>query len=200
MTNQINKQMKNRFSFIGGKQGQWKITRICSVLGESLEMTDRLHIVNYEMDAQPIDSVWVLKCFTSNIRYSTRAEQNELKAVTPPLDRDEAILAVLIPIKKKDEWWELAQDERRAIFEEQSHHTAIGIEYLPGVARKLFHCRDLGEPFDFLTWFEFSPEHKDAFHHLLLRMRASKEWEYVEREVEVHLLKDTKDSSFTSME
>jgi len=46
----------------------------------------------------------------------------------------------------------LTQDERRAVFEEQSHHTAIGLKYLPATARRLHHCRDLGteEPFDFL--------------------------------------------------
>ena len=36
---------------------------------------------------------------------------------------------VLIPIRKNEAWWALAQDERRAIFEERSHHIAIGLEY-----------------------------------------------------------------------
>lgn len=84
----------------------------------------------------------------------------------------------------------MAQDERRAIFDKESHHTAVGLEYLPGVARRLFHCRDLEESFDFLTWFEFAPEHTKAFDQLLLRMRSSKEWQYVEREVEVRLERD----------
>ena len=84
----------------------------------------------------------------------------------------------------------MAQDERRAIFEEESHHTAMGIEYLPEVARRLMHCRDLGEPFDFLTWFEFAPQHTAAFDELLVRLRGSKEWSYVEREVEIRLERD----------
>ena len=42
-------------------------------------------------------------------------------------------------------------------------HIATGLEYLPAVARRLHHGRDLGEPFDFLTWFEFAPEHAAAF-------------------------------------
>ncbi len=84
----------------------------------------------------------------------------------------------------------MPQDERRAIFEEQSHHTAIGLDYLPAIARRLHHCRDLGEPFDFLTWFEFAPEHKSTFNELLTRLRASKEWAYVEREVEIQLALD----------
>jgi len=73
--------------------------------------------------------------------------------------RTYATRAALIPIRKSEAWWALAQDERRAIFEEQSKHIAIGMEYLPPVARRLHHCRELGEAFDFLTWFEYAPEH-----------------------------------------
>jgi hypothetical protein len=38
-------------------------------------------------------------------------------------------------------WWDLAQDKRRAIFEETSHPTAIGLKYLPSIARRLHHAR-----------------------------------------------------------
>jgi len=103
------------------------------------------------------------------------------------LGRPAATLAALIPIKKSARWWELAQDERRAIFEETSQHTAIGLEYLPAIARRLHHSRDLGEPFDFLTWFEFAPEHAAAFDKLVARLRATPEWKYVEREVDIRL-------------
>ncbi len=81
----------------------------------------------------------------------------------------------------------MTQDERRAIFEEQSHHTQIGLDYLPAVARRLHHCRDLSEaePFDFLTWFEFAKADTAGFDKLLSRLRASEEWQYVEHEVEI---------------
>lgn len=81
----------------------------------------------------------------------------------------------------------MAQDERLAIYEERSRHTTIGLEYLPRIARKLHHCRDLGEPFDFLTWFEFAPEHEPAFDALLTRLRASEEWTYVDREIDIRV-------------
>lgn len=97
--------------------------------------------------------------------------------------------AALIPIRKTADWWALAQDERRAIFEEQSHHTAIGMDYLPAIARKLYHARDLGEPFDFLTWFEFAPEHEAAFEALVARLRATREWTYVDREIDIRLVR-----------
>jgi len=86
----------------------------------------------------------------------------------------------------------LPQDERRKIFEEQSHHVKIGLEYLPAVARRLHHCRDLSEtePFDFLTWFEFSPSDETGFNKLVAELRASPEWKYVDREVDIRLIRE----------
>jgi chlorite dismutase len=182
--------MNNKFSFVGGKQGIWKVVGINYILGDGLELVERVNVVNDAVTKLPLDSSWVLQSFTSNVRYAMRDEVSVLRAIQPVLDRSEAISGVLIPIKKSAKWWDMAQDQRRAIFEEESHHTAVGLEYLPGVARRLMHCRDLGEPFDFLTWFEFAPEHTKDFNELLVRMRATKEWEYVEREVEVRLERD----------
>ncbi|GAB4133473.1 MAG: chlorite dismutase family protein [Cyanobacteria bacterium J069] len=182
--------MNNQYSFIGGSRGPWRVSEVRECVGAGLQTVERLEIVNGAIAPPPPDSAWVLRSFASNVRYAKRDELTTLRAVQPDLNRVEAVSAVLIPIKKSAQWWEMAQDERRAIFEEQSHHTAVGLEYLPGVARRLLHCRDLGEPFDFLTWFEFAPEHATAFDELLVRMRASKEWEYVEREVEVRLERD----------
>jgi chlorite dismutase len=179
--------MNNRYSFIGGQQGQWNVREIREISGPGLAAVARIEIVNEAVLELPPGSAWILQSFASNIRYAKRQELTLLRAIQPPLNRDDAACAVLIPIKKSAQWWEMAQDERRAIFEEASHHTAVGLEYLPGVARQLLHCRDLGEPFDFLTWFEFAPEYAQAFEELLARMRASQEWDYVEREVEVHL-------------
>jgi hypothetical protein len=61
------------------------------------------------------------------------------------------------------------------------------MEYLPGVARRLHHSRELGESFDFLTSFEYAPEHADAFEELARRLRDTAEWRYVEREVDIRL-------------
>jgi chlorite dismutase len=123
----------------------------------------------------------------SNVRYATRTEVTALRERQEPLGRADARCAALIPIRKSPAWWALAQDERRAIFEEASHHTAIGMDYLPAIARQLFHSRDIAEPFDFLTWFEFAPEHASAFEELVGNLRATAEWTYVEREVDIRL-------------
>jgi hypothetical protein len=63
----------------------------------------------------------------------------------------------------------------------------FGPGYLPAVARRLHHGRDLGEPFDFLTWFEFPPEHATAFEELVWRLRETEEWTYAEREIDLRL-------------
>lgn len=75
------------------------------------------------------------------------------------------------------------------MFGAQSRHTEIGLCYLPAIARRLHHCRDLGEdqPFDFVTWFEFAPAHASAFDDLLAALRASPEWAFVDREVDIRL-------------
>jgi len=60
------------------------------------------------------------------------------------------------------------------------------------VARGLHHCRDLGsvQPFDFLTWFDYAPEHESAFDDLLAAPRSSAEWAYMDREVDIRLVCD----------
>jgi hypothetical protein len=81
----------------------------------------------------------------------------------------------------------MAQDERRAIFDERSRHIAVGLDYLPAIARRLHHSRELCEPFDFLTRFEYAPEHGDAFEELARRLRRTEEWRHVDREVDIRL-------------
>src|ERR1051325_1143511 len=172
-----------RVSMISGGAGEWRIERIVAIRGEPLPIAERLRRGEAETDREA-EARWVLHGVRSNERYTTRAEKQRLASASPDLGRS-GMHACLIPIRKSPAWWALAQDERRALFEERSRHIAIGLEYLPAVARRLYHCRDLGEPFDFLTWFEFAPEDTGRFDELLVPLRKTEEWTYVEREVEV---------------
>lgn len=174
-------------SFVAGALGEWSVDRISPVIGEPLAPAASLAVRDGDGGSRSAGSAWSLRGFTSNSRYSTRAELHALAARQAGLNRPGATRAALIPIRKSPAWWALAQDERRAIFEAQSRHTAIGLEYLPAIARRLHHCRDLQEPFDFLTWFEYAPEHEEQFEELVRRLRASKEWEFVDREVDIRL-------------
>jgi chlorite dismutase len=173
-------------SFAGGELGLWRVDAIARVIGEPLTRVPRLDVrVGSSHTLQ--QSAWVLQGTSSNARYTSAQEQESLTRIQAGLGRPEALRAALIPIRKSPAWWALAQDQRRAILEEQSRHIRIGMEYLPAIARKLIHCRDLGGEFDFLTWFEYAPEHAPAFEELVRRLRETKEWEYVDREVDIRL-------------
>ncbi|WP_372824693.1 chlorite dismutase family protein [Polaromonas sp.] len=180
------------FSFAGGDTGPWRVTSARAVVGGPLARTARVMVLPDLVAETGSTSGWVLRGITSNERYVLRSEKTQLLAKQQDPGRPEATCAALIPIRKSPAWWALTQDERRAIFEEQSHHTQIGLQYLPSVARRLHHCRDLSdsEPFDFLTWFEFAPEHEDSFNDILDELRASPEWAYVERETDIRLVRD----------
>jgi hypothetical protein len=180
------------FTFIGGKAGPWRVVDIHTVAGAALAEFERLDVIRGTVSATPDGAKWLLRGLTSNERYVVRTEQDQLAARQPSLGRREATCAALIPIRKTSAWWSLAQDERRRIFEESSHHIKTGLSYLPAVARRLHHCRDLGEnePFDFLTWFEFASADSAAFDELVVGLRTTEEWAYVDREIDVRLVRD----------
>jgi hypothetical protein len=187
----INERM---FVFEGGATGAWRVVSMQAVRGEGLPpvaaMTVRpATVAGSGAAAAQRPSGFVLRGVTSNERYVVRGEKDALVARQQGLGRPEATRAALIPIRKSAAWWLLTQDERRRVLEDQSRHIAVGLEYLPAIARRLHHCRDLGEaqPFDFLTWFEYAPEHAAAFDELCARLRASAEWVFVEREIDIRL-------------
>ena len=177
------------FQFIAGQTGPWLVERNACISGDPLPWAPRLAVAADVADELPEPARWSLRGITSNERYVTRTEKVALAARQEGLGRAQATHAALIPIRKNAAWWAMTQDERRHILEEQSQHIAIGLKYLPAIARRLHHCRDLGsnEPFDFITWFEFAPADTSAFNELLAALRASPEWQYVDREVDIRL-------------
>jgi Chlorite dismutase len=190
---QRNIDMNTRlFTFVGGKAGAWSVIETRAVVGAPLPAAERLDIIHGAVPALPDGAKWLLRGVTSNERYATRAEKDLLVARQTGLGRPEATHAALIPIRKNAAWWSLTQDERRAIFEDRSHHVKTGLKYLPAVARRLHHCRDLGEeePFDFVTLFDYAKADSAAFEEMVAELRASEEWKFVEREVDIRLVRD----------
>ena len=181
-----------QFNFIGGPTGPWRVERVDCVAGEPIPTASRVSVVAGTLAQPPQEASWLLRGITSNERYVVREEKTALVGRQEGLGREASTQAALIPIRKNAAWWSLPQDERRTIFEAQSRHIAIGLKYLPAVARRLHHCRDLGldEPFDFLTWFEYAPSDSAAFEELVQALRASPEWEYVDREVDIRLVRE----------
>lgn len=175
------------FTFAGGPTGDWNVIRVTSVTGEPLIPTAKLTVVSGS--TAPAGAQWILRGITSNTRYTMAEEKAQLVARQTDIGRPAATCAALIPIRKSAAWWDLPQDARRKIFEESSLHIQIGLKYLPAIARRLHHCRDLStpEPFDFLTWFDYAPEDAQAFEDLVGALRATEEWKFVDREVDLRL-------------
>ena len=175
-------------AFVGGNSGEWKVERLDPIMGPGLGSASHVHVVEgLNAAGNPTPAAWVLRGVTSNERYVGRLQHDALTSRQERLGRPGSSRAALIPIKKSEAWWDLPQDERRRIFEDSSHHVEVGLEYVPAVARRLHHGRDLGEPFDFLTWFEFTPDAAADFEELVQRLRATEEWSYVEREIDIRL-------------
>ena len=176
--------MADPIVFTGGTRGNWKVLRQGPVKGVGLAS---VAFVDRGTKAGA-GSVWMLSGVTSNLRYTNAAEKKVLDATPSVLAKPGATRAALIPITKSAGWWGMAQDERRAVLEDKSRHIAIGSDYLAVVSRQLVHCRDQpGAQFDFLTWFEFKPEDESRFDELLMKLRATPEWGFIEREVELRL-------------
>jgi chlorite dismutase len=180
------------FTFAGGATGEWIVDRIDCIVGAPIAPSRRLAVHSGPLPEIAQDVSWSLQGIMSNDRYVERSEKVALAKRQVGMGRPECTCAALIPIRKSAAWWALTQDERRAIFEAQSQHIAIGMKYLPAVARRLHHCRDLGhdEPFDFLTWFDFAPSDEAAFDDLLQALRTSPEWAYVDREIDIRLKRE----------
>ena len=182
------------FAFVGGSSGAWRVEQTRPVVGESLPAVAALSVVALGAagagdGGSDGNAVWRLRGIVSNERYVERAEKDVLVAKQQGLGRPACTRAALIPIRKNAAWWAMTQDERRDVFEAQSTHIAVGMRYLPAIARRLHHCRDLGpdEPFDFLTWFEYTPADAGAFEELVATLRDSPEWRFVDREVDIRL-------------
>ncbi|MBX3303051.1 MAG: chlorite dismutase family protein [Nitrospira sp.] len=95
--------------------------------------------------------------------------KTELKA---PSEAGEKLYAIVIPIRKSAEWWELDQEKRTAMMRE---HTAVTLPFLKTVKRKLYHSSGLDDV-DFITYFETST--LEDFHSLVLSLQKVKEFGY----------------------
>ena len=177
------------FDFIGDTTGEWEVGSMATIKGNPMEPVTHLTKVPRNELIQSEFGIWTLKGIVCNLRYTEKEDKDKLAAVQQDLGRSSSTLAAFIPIRKSEAWWNLAQDERRKIMENKSQHTQTGMKDLPAIARKLFHSRDIGEPFDFLTWFEYAPADAEAFEELLDSLRKTEEWTYVEREIDIRLVK-----------
>lgn len=132
-----------------------------------------------------------------HLQYTTADQRKTLLASRAELPASKDTVAVIIPIRKSPAWWALAHDERQTHFIKQGDkigHTAIGVDYIDRIYRKLYHTRYAVEAaeHDFITYFEFARKHEDDFKSLLAKLRdpaQNPEWNYVDREHEIWMTK-----------
>ena len=113
------------YSFVGGNMGEWTVLSTRTIVGDALPAVERVVFVRGPVLEEPQGAKWVLRGITSHARYVTRSEKEALVSKQAAIGRPGSSLAALIPIRKSAAWWELTQDERRAIFEEQSKHNLL---------------------------------------------------------------------------
>lgn len=80
--------------------------------------------------------------------------------------------AIVIPVKKNAEWWNLPAEQR---LKEMEAHTAPTLPYLVNVKRKLYHSTGLDDT-DFITYFETND--LVAFNDLLIALASVPENKY----------------------
>jgi len=186
MTDVLNERI---FSFLGGENGTWSVVSHRTLSGDPIAPVACVEMVQGLIADLPPGAVWSLHGVTTNDRYTHAAEKAELIKRQAPIGRPSSTRSALILLRKTAEWWALPQDERRDVLEEQSHHIAIGLRYLPAIARRLLHCRDMGiaEPFDFIGFLDFAPTEEAAFDDMLRELRATREWAFMDREIDIRL-------------
>lgn len=77
--------------------------------------------------------------------------------------------AIMIPIRKNAEWWNLSKEDRVAMMKE---HTLPTLAYLKTIKRKLYHATGLSDV-DFLTIFETN--NLVDFNNLVIALRMVRE-------------------------
>jgi hypothetical protein len=160
-------------AFVAGSEGLWRIEGITAPVGESLAPAARLAVTEGP-HAETAEGRWVLRGVVAGQGEDARADQL-------PLGRPEARCAALLAVRMSPVWWERAEEDRRAL--------SANIEHGPAISRRIHRARDRDEPFDVLTWFEFAPDQQGDVQEMVARLRDSGEWSYVEREVDIRLIR-----------
>src|SRR5207248_1748468 len=88
------------FTFVGGKSGAWSVVASRAVVGDPLPVVERLDVIPGALAALPEGGQWRLRGVTSNERYATRAEKEELVRKQAALGRAGSTHGALIPIRK----------------------------------------------------------------------------------------------------
>ncbi len=175
------------YSFIAGDRGSWEVVSMRTTIGASLESAPFLDVRNEYVMKLPVDFRWLLRGVSSKSK-GLRPSDGEVMIPRPQLGRKGACCAAFMPVKRSRDWWSLTDGERREICG-RSRDADLRGNPTGMVASRFHHSRELGEPFDFLMWFEYSPGDAALIDEVIASIRESEEWRYVEREADVRLVR-----------
>ena len=156
-------------AYVGGFEGPWRVEGITAPHGEPLAPAARLAVVEGPGAAEA-SGRWVLRGVV----------EGEGEIGQSPLGRPEARCAALLALRTAPAWRDLGGDERRKLG---------GGLAAPAVGHRRHRSLDPDEPYDTLHWFEFSPQEQGPFNELVDALRASDAWSYVERELDVRVIR-----------
>ncbi len=111
---------------------------------------------------------------TKALNYITKDKSKDLNAGLSgaTYSGDAPRFAIVIPVKKNAEWWNLTDEQR---LKEMETHTMPTLPYLVNVKRKLYHSTGIDDT-DFITYFETND--LGAFNNLLLSLASVPENKY----------------------
>jgi hypothetical protein len=133
----------------------------------------RLDVAAGSVSPQPLGTKWLLRGITSNERYVVR-EERIVSWRSSQVWVEQGHLCRPDPYPEKPLMVGTGSRRTPEDFEEQSRHSHWA-PISPCCGPSSPPLWDLGEsePFDFLTWFEYSPSDEPGFNRLLAELRAS---------------------------
>jgi len=176
------------FHYIGGTSGAWRVTSIVTHSGIALPYATHVEIANGDLGRTPAGTAWVLHGVARNTRFVTREEPRRSSGDVPQPHFFGEACAALILVQKSPAWWNLALCDQREILESPSEKARRRINILPSIMRLMQQRNEVREPFDFVTWFEYTKQDASIFDDLAGAMRSSEEWKYVDREIVIKLV------------
>jgi chlorite dismutase len=97
-----------------------------------------------------LDLEYTVSGMTKGLNYAPDFPELLEKLKAAKYEGDPSTYAIMIPIRKNAEWWNLSKEDRVALMKE---HTIPTVAYLKTIKRKLYHSTGLSDV-DFLTIFE----------------------------------------------
>lgn len=116
-----------------------------------------------------LNLVYTISGMTKGLNYAPDFPELLEKLKAAKYEGDPSTYAIMIPIRKNAEWWNLSKEDRVALMKE---HTIPTVAYLQTVKRKLYHSTGLSDV-DFLTIFETN--HLGEFNDLVIALRMVRE-------------------------